>query len=205
MWLLLIIIKMFVHLYFWKKFPLFRFSVHAVLTRTPPPLFSHWPATELARSRNRSQGHDVGHCSFFSQRVALLHWAWVKLCFPSLLSILAAERGSLRLWHDLMLHLSRSWSVHVNVQVSYNNSAYIKAQIEISCRATICFLYHFLHLKHLSYYHDNLRERSRWFDGPPVHSALFVKAYICIINLMKHHCVVFFFFKVVWGRCSSVT
>ena len=46
-------------------------------------------------------------------------------------------------------------------------------------------------MKQLSFYQDNQRGRSRWSVS---HSVLiylfFVTAYICIINLMKHHCAV---------------
>lgn len=116
MWLLLIIIKMFVHLYFWKKFPLFRFSVHAVLTRTPPPLFSHWPATELARSRNRSQGHDVGHCSFFFPESGFVTLSLSKIVF----SVLTFHLGS--------------WAGQPTF-VTWPNAA-LKSLMECTCKCT---------------------------------------------------------------------
>ena len=65
---------------------------------------------------------------FFQERLcyAEIELNGVFLSFPS---VLAAEQGSLALWHDLAVHLSHLGNVQVNVQVNYNNSAYTKAPV----------------------------------------------------------------------------
>lgn len=113
--------------------------------------FSHFPSVlfPLSSLADRPQSRPAPEIDLRGTALVtalFFFWPFVipslnKSVFLSVLSVLAAERGSLALWHDLVVHLSHLASVRVNVQVNYNNSEYTKGQgtrpalIEIKSRA----------------------------------------------------------------------
>ncbi len=111
--MVLSLIKTFIRLYFWKKFTFFTFSLHAVPDAPSPhplsPLVG-WPQSWHAPEIDLL----MLVIALFSQSGFVAEFE-SNAVFLSFLSVLAAEQGSLAVWHNSAVHLSHLESVQVNV------------------------------------------------------------------------------------------